>query len=334
MSSKRKRLFQLLISFALLGVLIYWIDLGRMWTILLKADVLLLILALMITTCNRILMAIKWNILLRAKGIHLSWNEVTRIYYTSTFLGLFLPPTVGMDTVKAYRVSRKGADLTDVISSIVMERVLGMIALLVFGIMGGIIFITMYADVDFNMMSVLRLFVALAIGGVLLFVVSLSKSFGAVVLKFFDIVPKRGKYVRKASEKLEILYRSFHRYSENKGVIGVFFMLTCVENVLPIIRPFIIALALDAYVPLSYLFVIVPIELVLIRLPISFDGFGIREGIFVYFLALIGMGPDVAFTIGLTNHLLFLIAIVPGWLFYVMDGKYREKTAELAQSSA
>lgn len=334
MGSRGKRIFQLLISFTLLGVLIYWIDLGQMWRIVQTADVFLLILALMVATCNRILMAIKWNILLRVKGIHLSWFEVTRIYYTSTFLGVFLPPTIGVDTVKAYRVSREGADLTDVISSIVMERVLGMLALLAFGIMGGIIFLTTYANIEFNIMNVLQMLVVVTIGGVLVFIVSLSKSFGAVVLKLFELVPRNGKYLRKVTETLETLYRSYQSYNENKAALGVFFMLTCLENVLPVVRPYIIAMALGAYVPLSFLFVIVPIELVLIRLPISFDGFGIREGLFVYFLPMIGITANAAFTIGLANHLLFLVAVLPGWLFYVRDGKDREAKGQLARTRA
>ena len=330
-----KRILQVLISITLLGILIYWIDLDQLWHILLNANLFFLGLALLITTVNRILMAVKWNILLRAQGIHLSWYEVTRIYYTSTFLGVFLPPTIGLDSVKTYYVSTKaGNSVSKVLSSIVIERVLGMLTLMIFGIIGGVIFLRLYTHIDFEIMNVLWIFIIVTVLGAGTFVLSLSKSLSSRVLKVFERFQDKSNILKKAAGQLERLYRSYQVYRSKKGTLAVFFVLTCVENLLPIVRPFIIAIALHAYVPLSYLFVIVPIELLLIRLPISFDGFGIREGIFVYFLALIGISKDVGFSIGLTNHLVFLIAVLPGWLFYLMGEKDRKANARLVGSSA
>jgi len=112
-----KRMIQLVVSVILLGVLIQWIDLGQVKNALASADLFYLILALIVTTLNRILMPIKWNLLLRAKEIRVSWYEVTKIYYTSNFFGVFLPPTIGSDSVRAYLTAKKGPNFTDVISS-------------------------------------------------------------------------------------------------------------------------------------------------------------------------------------------------------------------------
>jgi len=183
-------------------------------------------------------------------------------------------------------------------------------------------------------MNLLWMFVLLDVLGAGTFVLSLSKSSSSRFLKVFERFQDKSKYLKKTAGQLEKLYRSYQIYSRKKGTLAVFFVLTCVENVLPIVRPFIIAIALHAYVPLSYLFVIVPIELLLIRLPISFDGFGIREGVFVYFLALIGIAKDVGFSIGLTNHLVFLIALLPGWLFYLMGEKDKMANSRLVGTSA
>jgi len=330
-----KRIIQILISIALLGILIYWIDLDQLWHTLLNANLLFLGLALVITTVNRILMALKWNVLLRAQGIYLSWYEVTKIYYTSSFLGVFLPPTVGLDAVKTYYVTTKTGDsVPRVLSSILIERVLGMLTLLIYGIIGGVIFVTMYAYVELEIMNLLWMFILLAVLGAGTFVLSLSKSLSSRVLKVFERFQDKSKYLKKTAGQLERLYRSYQIYSRKKGTLAVFVVLTCVENALPIVRSFIIAIALHAYVPLSYFFVIVPIALLLIRLPISFDGFGIHEGVFVYFLALIGISKDVGFSIGLTNHLVFLIALLPGWVFYLSGGMYKKTTEGLARISA
>jgi len=328
-----KRILQVLLSITLLGILVYWINLDHLVQIVLQANVFLLVLALVVTTFNRILMPVKWNLLLRVKQIHLSWYEVTKIYYMSTFLGIFLPPTIGVDAVKTYQVSKRGGPISEVVSSILIERLLGMIALSIFAVIGATIFVTRWSHIDFAMNGLLPILVILAIVGSSVFVMSLSQRFSGMVLRFIKQY-EHTKYVSKLSKKCEGLYNSYQLYSRNKGTLVVFFVLTCLENVLPIIRPYIIAIAFDVYVPFLYLCAIVPLELILIRLPISFEGFGIREGIFVYFLGLIGFSADMAFSIGLTNHLIFLIAVLPGLLFYVLDGKVKEAEARLVRTSA
>ena len=96
------------------------------------------------------------------------------------------------------------------------------------------------------------------------------------------------------------------------------------NHILPILRPYVIALALGVSVPIAYFFVLVPIVLVLIRLPISFDGFGLQEGAFVFFLSLVGISEGVAFSVGLTNHLVFLLGILPGGIMYSMSRKFKK----------
>jgi uncharacterized protein (TIRG00374 family) len=105
---KIKRIAQVLISVLLLGVIASWIDLKELSGVLVNVNPWYIVLALFIATTNRILMAVKWNLLLGAKQIHLSWYEVTKLYYVASFLGLVLPSTVGSDVIKAYRVSRRG----------------------------------------------------------------------------------------------------------------------------------------------------------------------------------------------------------------------------------
>ncbi len=52
------------------------------------------------------------------------------------------------------------------------------------------------------------------------------------------------------------------------------------------------------------------------RLPISLDGFGIREGAYVYFPGLVGISKTIAFSVGFINHIVSIIGILPGGIFY------------------
>jgi hypothetical protein len=53
-----------------------------------------------------------------------------------------------------------------------------------------------------------------------------------------------------------------------------------------------------------------------VRLPVSFEGLGLREGVFVFFLALVGVPEGVAFSVSITQYLVTLAAILPGALLY------------------
>jgi uncharacterized membrane protein YbhN (UPF0104 family) len=71
-----KRFIQLLISVILLAVLVYWIDFENFAISIKSANYLYIFVAFVIVTFNRCIMAYKWNLLLRVKGINISFFEV------------------------------------------------------------------------------------------------------------------------------------------------------------------------------------------------------------------------------------------------------------------
>jgi hypothetical protein len=84
---------------------------------------------------------------------------------------------------------------------------------------------------------------------------------------------------------------------------------------LPIIRSYVVALAFGVEVPLIYFFAFVPIILLFTRLPISIYGFGI----------------------GLVNHIIILIGLLPGAIFYMLlksSDRQMIKRGKLADDTA
>jgi hypothetical protein len=319
-----KKNVQILISIILIALLLYWIDLGQMKESLRQANLFYIIIAFFITIANRILMPVKWNLLLKAKKINLSVFESTKIYFISSFLGIYLPPTVGSDTIRAYYVHKKDYPLVDVISSIFIERFIGFAALLMIGFCGCIILVIFFSGIDFNFRRFLYLVILL--GGVTItgFFLSLNKLFSQIFTRLLGRL-NNICILTNISKSIEKFYNSYLEYREKKAVLLIFFFLTCIEVLLPILRGYFIAIALNTNVSLLYFFSFVPIILLLIRLPISIDGFGIHEGGFIYFLSILGVSKAVGFNIGLLNHLIFLIAILPGGLFYIFDKSPKRK---------
>jgi uncharacterized protein (TIRG00374 family) len=320
---KGKRILQIVISVILLGVLIYWVDVAAVVEAIRGASLPLIAVALLIITVNRVLMAVKWNVLLRARGVDLTWGGAVRVYYRSTFLGIFLPPTLGGDVVRAWLVTRERPRLEIVVSSILVERVLGLLALAAFGIAAAILFPHMAGGS--SKLDAGRLITVVGGAGAIA-VAAFAFSFTSVCEAMISAVTGRladKRIIGKLAAMLGRIYASYREYRSDRGTLAMFFALTLLENGFPIVRAWVVAAALGVDVSLGWFLVIVPLELMLIRIPLSFDGFGIREGLFVYFLGMVGVDQGTAFAIGLVNHVLFLVGTLPGAFLHADSGLQR-----------
>lgn len=330
MSPKKRRMAQLIVSLILMAGLVVFIDVRETIAAFAAADLWLLFAALLLNTFNRLLMPVKWNLLLRAGGPFLSWLEATRIYYISSFLGLFLPPTVGSDALRAYFVSKRGYSLADVVSSILVERLLGLIVVLLFGIGGAVLFYTTFSELELERRGLTIFIGAFMAVAILAFLLSVNVR---VSDRIRHVLQRTKGRIGKLTNRVDRLYESYLSYGAHRWVLFVFFALTCFEVCIPIVRAYVVGLALGLDVSLLYYFAFVPVILVLIRLPLSIDGFGIQEGGFVYFLALVGVSESLGFSVGLINHFVFLVALLPGGILYAVGRRDRAVVAEARNAS-
>ncbi len=326
-----QRLLQVAVSIGFLFFLFRWIEVEKVKETLATANFTILALVVPIIVFNRVLMSGKWALLLRALDVDISWWESLRIYYISGFVGLFLPATVGGDTVRAVLASKKSRP-EPVISSIAVERLLGAAALLFMGTIGICLFMTVFSNAEVGFRRLLGISVLLFGGLLTLFALSLRPSVSCAILSWLERFYDR-KYTGKAAAKLEMLYRSYLNYRGKKGVLFWFFLLTCLETLTFVIRSYVVAVALNANAPFFYFIAFVSILLILIRLPLSIDGFGIYEGGFVYFLALVGIQEDIGFSVGVLNHAIGLVALLPGCVLLALSGDYRKSMTPSVKSA-
>lgn len=311
---------RLLLSGGLIYLLLYTVDFQESFTILRRSNLSYLLIAILIAFCDRILMAYKWNILLKAQGIKISLPSITGVYLSTTFLGLFLPATVGADALRAYTVSKENHSTSSVISSIIVERALGFIALFIFLLVGIISSLFVFGQSFFaGIWHLFWLFFALFAISSTLFLLTLNKSILGH-LKLWSKSWNTKFHNHGLMKKLVEVYRSYQNYRDKKVSLITFFLLSWVENLFPLFWTYFLSLAFDIDIPLLYFFILIPIVLVLVRLPISLDGFGIQEGAFVYFLALIGVTKAEALLLGVVSHIIAILSVLPGGLLYSYNG--------------
>lgn len=304
----------------LLTVLFATADFGRIAAVARQSAIGFLLLALLMALADRVIMAYKWNILLQAKHIHVPLQDAVGIYLISTFLGLFLPATVGGDAIRAVALAQRGYRTEDVLSSILVERIWGAASLLVMivasiGLAYEVLDVSVLATAQGAVVA-LGLLCAVLAGLILLMV---SPRLSRIVLSVIDRLETYPP-IRRFVGKCRGVYVSYRAYNASVAAVWRFFLFSLMENVFPVLVCYFTALALHVPIPFLYLVILVPIILLLGRLPISIDGAGIHEGLFVAFLTLVGVGRSDALLAGLVSHAIGIIAVLPGGILFALGG--------------
>jgi uncharacterized protein (TIRG00374 family) len=82
---------------------------------------------------------LKWLAALRVCNVDLSFRRLTRFYCISHFVGQFLPTSIGGDAYRAYRVLPLVEPHSRAVTSIVIDRIVGLAALLFLGAVGAVL---------------------------------------------------------------------------------------------------------------------------------------------------------------------------------------------------
>jgi hypothetical protein len=251
----------------------------------------LLLCALVASLADRMMMAWKWRMLLQGLGVHRRLQEVIRIYFVGTFYGSFLPTGVGGDVIRVFQVGGSREDLGAATASVIMERAIGLIAsaLLVVG--------CLWFLVDREHTDLRRLLVGVALALVL--------GVGGLAWLLHGRLPAR----------LARIAAVFRRYASQPALLGRFFALTFIEQFLPVVTCYAISRALDYPVSFGMFLLIIPITLFFARIPISIDGLGVTEGLYVLLFGRAGLDPTQAFALAMIGRVVLLCAVLPGVFF-------------------
>lgn len=126
--------------------------------------------------------------------------------------------------------------------------------------------------------------------------------------------------------KIRQIYDGLHSFKHHKDLMVKAMLLSFVAQAGGIIVLYVLAVALGAKASLIYFFLLVPVVHLISMLP-SFNGLGIREGAYVYFLAPI-MGKEYAAAISILWLGLLLLLSLIGGLIYMIRHDYHIRFKE------
>jgi glycosyltransferase 2 family protein len=129
------------------------------------------------------------------------------------------------------------------------------------------------------------------------------------------------------------LHEAYASLGTDRRRIAAFSVLTLVEHVLVIVCYALVAVALKVEFNAVFMFAAVPLAILVSRLPISLDGIGVYEGIFVAIMALGGVQPADALAVSLAARALQIVVWLPWWLMLAARTGVRPPTDTVTVSS-
>jgi uncharacterized protein (TIRG00374 family) len=290
-------------------LLIYVADIHLVLETLSHCDPLWTIVALIALLLDRVLMSYKWGLLLAIRGYAVPLVQRLMVYCSAMMWGLALPSTVGADGIRVMLVRRFGVRVDDTLATILVERGIGFIVALLTAVVSLVILRAMLPqDVVYDYGLALGVAGLLAAIGILVF----SFTDGALT-STLRLFPRR--FADSAAARLLVrLHEAYASLATDRRRLAAFSVLTLVEHVLVIVCYGLVAVALQVEFNVVFMFAAVPLAILVSRLPISLDGIGVYEGIFVAIMALGGVKPADALAISLAARALQIIVWLPWWL--------------------
>jgi glycosyltransferase 2 family protein len=293
------------------GYLISKVDLGKTLHILGSASLGWLVLSAVLTLGTVPPQGWRWQMLLRARGIEDSVAWLTRTYFVSYAVGQVLPTGVGGDASRLYEATKRHpGNGSPIAGSIVLERAIGGAVTLVLAAIGFVLAIGHYSIGAYLWVEALFVVGTLAAG----FVVFSSR------------LRRHLRWLVRPLRKLRIeryaraLYEGLHGYRYHSSTMLAVAAITTGAQISRIFAIWAGGRAVGVDLPVRVYVVLGPLLFLVMLVPFTINGLGVREAFFVSFLGKIGVSADDAFAVGLVFFLMTLLLAVPGLLVILWEG--------------
>jgi uncharacterized protein (TIRG00374 family) len=317
------RTIRILVSVGLLAWVLHGVDLTTLKQKIATAHFGWIIAALAVNTIGNIFGAWRWQLLLRSQGREIGILRLFGTYFVGLFFNNFLPSTIGGDIVRAADARKKGGGtLTENLTVILVERLIGLLATLA---IGGIAALTGIAhDIDPRLTWAFVAALVVVTGGLEL---ALHSGFRRRALTLTERLPIA--FVRNTISKMLF---AFEQFSQARPVLIANFLLSLAFQLLLILHYWMIQFALGESLPFLTYCVVVPVVFCAIILPIGINGLGVRESTFVGLLSLAGMARESALALSLISYAIAVTQGIFGLAVYlsrqVRDPSGREPLPE------
>lgn len=302
-------------SLALLGVLFTQVDGERLWLAIRHASVPWLLAALTVYAVTVMASTWRWRLLLDAQDVRLTHRALFNSFLVANFFNNFLPSNVGGDVIRIRDTAGAAGSKTLAATVVLVDRGLGLLGLVLIAAAGASLAVGLhgYGVLPIWPSSLWGIF---AIGAaVTIPAMYAPKVLGRLVriLSWFD--------QEWIGNRLQTLTHTLDRFRQKPAALLGCFGGALVVQVLFVLFYAAVVQALRIPVTVMDLALIVPLSLIVQMLPVSINGFGLREATFSLYFIRIGLPIESAVLLSLVGLGLTMFFSLSGAVIYVSRGR-------------
>jgi uncharacterized protein (TIRG00374 family) len=264
--------------------------------------------------------AYSWQSLLKAERIHLDLAKLINLYFIGMAFSHFLPTSMGGDAVKAFYVGREFNNTAGATSAVLLSRVVGFVGMLLIAIPSLLIWSAYFSH-------------EIVVGFLLFSLVIIIIIAGAIVLSI--CLPRLSTFIQTSKRPVHPILTTTLEISCALGytirrprpliIAIVFAMLFWVASFL---NYYGYASALNMDVPLYGYIIAISFSSLVAALPISINGFGVRESAFVYVFSMLHVSPTTSLLLAfLMDAQVLFFGLLGGCMYLTMNMHRKQRLA-------
>jgi len=250
-------------------------------------------LSILCMATGMVLNAARWHGLLRAQGTGVPFREVIKIVFAGAFASNFLPSTIGGDAYRVVSILRYSSSRSVALASVVVDRALNVIA---------------YATY--------LPFIWLALGS---------------PLGLVQAPPAGAAFVPDLQQAIQKVRAAFTAWARRPRSLLVGFVISWLSIIVVIFAVWLLAWGLEIPVSLGQVLGVSTFTYFLLLLPISINGYGLREFTVTALYMRLGATLEQATTLAILTRFFMLLETLPGalWLSQVFPGAEQQAGSHL-----
>jgi uncharacterized membrane protein YbhN (UPF0104 family) len=307
---------KLTVSVVLLVLLFSRIDVANLWASARQASLVWMAIALGFYAVSILVMVWRWSLLLDAQDVSMPFPALFGSMSVALFFNNFLPSNIGGDVVRISDTAKVARSKTLAALVILADRTMGMMGLVLVAAMG----VSLVASpVGRAPLPVWPSWLWAGFTSGMLVAGLVLWSPGGVGWMLRPLTVLHPEWV---GGRIGSLTATLQRFRSHMGAIVICFAGAVIVQVMTVAFGWAVARALGIPIGPFDLAVVVPLAGVVQMIPVSVNGFGIREATYSLYFTRIGLPIESAILLSLTSTALVMLYSLTGAAVYVGRGHH------------
>ena len=304
---------KIVVSLGLLALLVWRSDAPRLWHYVRTASIAWLAAALGVYFLMILASSWRWGLLLAAQGVHVPTRTLTGSFLVATFFNNFLPSNIGGDVIRVADTARPAQSRTLAATVVLMDRGVGLLGLVL--VAAAAATVAVQEGMPAGPIPGWALWAVFAAGAIVAVPVLLAPRLLGVML-----APLRRLHPEWIGPRLERALEVLVRFKETPAALAGCFSGAVLVQALLVAFYAAVSHAIGVHVSPWHLAVVVPVSFLVQMVPLSLNGFGLREATFSFYFARLGLPIEAALVISLLGAGLVMLFSLSGAAVYVVRG--------------